>query len=520
MTMIRCFFPSAILFGMTAISNAQWSYANLHPAGAGESYIEGIHSGLQVGYAAVGGGFRCSLWSGTAASWIDISPAGAQAIGTYANLGQQVGYAGIGGTTHAGFWSGSSASWVDLHPAGSTQSLAYGLGGGKQSGFAVIGGVTHAGLWSGTAGSFVDLHPTGASESKAFGLDGAQQSGSARAGGILRACLWTGTAASIIDLSPAGATESEIEAASGGQQVGRAVVGGVTRASLWTGSAASWVDLHPAGSSESYVYGVEGAQQAGRAKISGAFHAGIWSGTAASWVDLHNILPTNFNESHAQGIWHDAQGVTFVVGYAYNTTTTRNEAIMWVRQNPNDFALSLNKSSVAGQNSVLGTITMVETKPANTVFTTYDNSSLVTTPPNVTVLAGQLSRNFQITVTAITSTVNTTIYATRGILTRTQPLTLIPLVPTALSFTPNPVTGGMPTSCRIVMNGVAGPGGRLVATFDNSAYAVTPNSVTVPAGASSVTFPIMTVVVTSIKYVTVTARVSAVDKTGTFRINP
>ncbi|MEQ1935066.1 MAG: hypothetical protein ABL962_14500, partial [Fimbriimonadaceae bacterium] len=181
---------------------------------------------------------------------------------------------------------------------------------------------------------------------------------------------------------------------------------------------------------------------------------------------------------------------------------------------------TLNKSSVAGQNSVLGTVTMVETKPGNTVFTTYDDSSLVTTPPNVTVLAGQLSRNFQITVTAITSTVNTTIFAKRGALTRSQPLTLTPLIPTAIVFTPSQVTGGTSISCRIVINGVAGPGGRVIATFDNSPFATTPSTVTVPAGATDVTFPITTTSVPMIRYVLVTARVSAGEKTGTFRINP
>lgn len=184
------------------------------------------------------------------------------------------------------------------------------------------------------------------------------------------------------------------------------------------------------------------------------------------------------------------------------------------------FSLAMNKYSVAGQNSVLGIITMTEKEPQNTVFTTYDNSSLVTTPPSVTVLAGQLSRNFQITTTAITSTVVTTIYAKLGSLVRSKTLTLMPLIPTAMVFTPSQVTGGNPTSCRVVINGVAGPGGRVIAIFDNSAYATAPSTVTVPSGATDVTFTIMTLPVTSIKYVTVTARVSAGVKTGTFRINP
>ncbi len=187
---------------------------------------------------------------------------------------------------------------------------------------------------------------------------------------------------------------------------------------------------------------------------------------------------------------------------------------------PVGFAFTTNKTVVAGQNSVLGTITLDGLQPTNTVFTTFDNSSLVATPATVTVLANTLTRNFQITVTAITSTVNTTISARLGAVTHTQPLTLAPLIPTALSFTPIEVTGGQSTSCRVVINGVAGPGGRDIAILDNSANSNVPALVTVPAGATSVTFPITTTTVTSLKFVTVTARVSAGEKTGTFRIIP
>ena len=83
-----------------------------------------------------------------------------------------------------------------------------------------------------------------------------------------------------------------------------------------------------------------------------------------------------------------------------------------------------------------------------------------------------------------------------------------------LAFTPSDLTGGTPTSCRVVINGVAGPGGRVLAIFDNSAYATTPSNVTVPPGATEVTFPIPTSAVSSIRVVTVTARVSAGEKTG------
>ncbi|MEQ1932548.1 MAG: hypothetical protein ABL962_01525, partial [Fimbriimonadaceae bacterium] len=373
---------------------------------------------------------------------------------------------------------------VTLHPAGVLFSYIRGLGEGQQAGWVTVsgptGGIHHASLWSGTSASWVDLHPTGAEHSIGYGVHT-------------------------------------------GRQVGTVVVESGVRASLWSGTAASWVDLTPAGAKEAEGWAIENSDQVGWASFGkpGSRRAGIWSGTADSWVDLHAFLPTSFTISEASAIWHDGS-VTYVVGSGYNSTTGRDEALMWVKAplESGDYTLTLNVGNVAGQNSVLGTIAMLETKETNTIFTTYDNSSLITTPPTVTVLAGQLSRDFQITTTAITSTVVTTIYAKLGSLTRLRTLVISPLVPTALVFTPNPVTGGQPTSCRIVINGVAGPGGRVISVFDYSYLTTMPSTVTVPAGATEVSFPITTNAVTTTRSVTVTARVSAGEKKGTFLVKP
>lgn len=45
---------------------------DLHPSVATESYAYGVSGGKQVGYAVVGGADHASLWSGTAASWVDL----------------------------------------------------------------------------------------------------------------------------------------------------------------------------------------------------------------------------------------------------------------------------------------------------------------------------------------------------------------------------------------------------------------------------------------------------------------
>ncbi len=118
--------------------------------------------GQQVGEAKVGGVNGASLWSGTAASWVSLSPAGtSDSVAKGVGGGQQVGSAVVGGRNHASLWSGTAASWVDLNPAGVRESFAGGVGGGQQVGW--VGwsepeGYAHASLWSGTASSWVDLH--------------------------------------------------------------------------------------------------------------------------------------------------------------------------------------------------------------------------------------------------------------------------------------------------------------------------------------------------------------------------
>src|SRR5204862_2050851 len=65
---------------------------------------------------------------------------------------------------HALLWHGSAASAVDLNPAGFESSHALAAWGDQQGGWA--GDITnskyagHAALWSGSARSFIDLNPS------------------------------------------------------------------------------------------------------------------------------------------------------------------------------------------------------------------------------------------------------------------------------------------------------------------------------------------------------------------------
>jgi len=110
-----------------------------------------------------------SLTSAAHAQWTvtNLNPAGATTTSeAFATTGtQQAGIARIllGGARQAGIWSGAAASFVNLNPAGASSSEALATTGTQQAGIATIGGVIRAGIWSGTAGSWeaLPMPPTG-----------------------------------------------------------------------------------------------------------------------------------------------------------------------------------------------------------------------------------------------------------------------------------------------------------------------------------------------------------------------
>lgn len=182
--------------------------------------------------------------------------------------------------------------------------------------------------------------------------------------------------------------------------------------------------------------------------------------------------------------------------------------------------LTLAKSQIAGQNAMLGTVSLSNTIATNAVVTLSDNSSLVTTPPSVTIPPGQISKTFGIQVKPVISIINTAITATYGGYSHTQSLTLLPLVPTSVVLTPSTVVGGNTVSARVIMNGVAGVGGRTFSVRSSNPSAQPPLTIVVPAGQSSLVFSIPTTAVTQSVLTTIRVAATAGEKSAYLRINP
>ena len=331
------------ILAMTTIAlastvSAGWTATYLNPAGATSSYAYGI----RLGKVAGGVDSTAALWSGTAASRVNLGTVVAYATDGVEQVGQSFDSNPYGA---AAIWSGTAGTRVDLlsPPSGLDPtydvSAATGVFNGLQSGWkgSVLGGPLLAGMWTDAPNSWISLNPAGKVSSFATGIYNAQEVGWASVvnNGPKHAGLWNSDAATWVDLNPAGAGQSVANGVfNPGNIVARQVGGADLDAGFWTSTPGSWVNLGPAGASSSEGLGINGTGEVGDATFGGVIRAGLWTDTAASWVDLQNYLTPNYISSRATGIYTANTGITSISGYAYNTDTGNYEAVLWTQTVP------------------------------------------------------------------------------------------------------------------------------------------------------------------------------------------
>lgn len=357
------------LLAVAGAARADWTVTVLHPAGATESSANGVavHEGVlqQAGGAVFGGASHAALWTGSAASFVDLHPAGDYTASAAYGIGggQQVGVAAVvipsfGTFQFAALWTGTATSYVSIAPSGGN-SVAFGVAGGQQ-----VGSLTeHAYpndesgcVWSGTPSQ------TTFNADEVRATDGTQQVGNSGGCSFFscygEAYLWTGTIESRVTLNPAGAYTAGATGVHGGQQVGWVKMGSLfdpVHAAMWMGTAASHVDLHPSGANDSQATAVHWGVQVGSAKVldpdidpnNALDRASLWTGNAASWTDLHEALPAGeYYSSKAQGVWSDLSG-TYVVGSGVRMGSGETVALMWTWQNaPTCDSIDFNNDGV------------------------------------------------------------------------------------------------------------------------------------------------------------------------------
>ena len=171
----------------------------------------------------------------------------------------------------------------------------------------------------------------------------------------------------------------------------------------------------------------------------------------------------------------------------------------------------LNPTTVLGGSPSTGTVTLTGPAPSSgmTVLLQSNNGAAVVSS-SVSVPSGSTTATFNVTTSAVGSVTSATITGTLNSLTKTATLTINPPSLTGLSLNPTTIVGGSTSTGTVTLNGNAPAGGLVVALSSSDSSTTPPASVTVPAGAASVSFTITTSTVAS----TVNATITATAPTG------
>ncbi len=161
--------------------------------------------------------------------------------------------------------------------------------------------------------------------------------------------------------------------------------------------------------------------------------------------------------------------------------------------------VSVNPVSVNGGTAATGTITLGSPAPAGGVVVTLTSSSAAAVvPASVTVPAGATTATFAISTTSVTASTAATITAASLGVSKTTTLTVNPAVAAVtfntLTLSPTSVRGGRANSTATITLSAVTPTALVVnLASSNTAAATVPATVTVPAGARTVTFTVRSV---------------------------
>ncbi|MDR3689869.1 MAG: PQQ-binding-like beta-propeller repeat protein [Fimbriimonas sp.] len=188
---------------------------------------------------------------------------------------------------------------------------------------------------------------------------------------------------------------------------------------------------------------------------------------------------------------------------------------------PTPTSLSLSPSTVLGGASSTGTVTLSGPAPSGGMTVTLSSNQNCATPPStVTVPTGTISASFTVATTSVSSTTSATITASAGGKSATATLTVKSAVIVSLTLAPNTVVGGAPTTGTVTLSGAAPAGGVTVILSSNSASAVPPSSIIVPALQSSITFNINSLPVGAVTTAKITGTTGSTSQSATLTVTP
>jgi hypothetical protein len=187
-------------------------------------------------------------------------------------------------------------------------------------------------------------------------------------------------------------------------------------------------------------------------------------------------------------------------------------------------SLTLGVSQIVGCKSVIGTVKLSAPAVTDRMVTITDTLPAASVPPSVTIPAGATYRSFTVATSAVSGLQSGTVTATLDGASTTQPLSLRPIGPKTMTFSPPSAVGGtLPAAtAKLTLECRAGPGPITVdlsTAKSEVAYPVA-DSVVVPVGTQSAVFDVMTNQVYGKTLVPISAAANGVTVTKSLTVLP
>ncbi|HLJ50622.1 MAG TPA: hypothetical protein VKU01_31630 [Bryobacteraceae bacterium] len=500
------------------------------------SVVQGFMGTRNFDYMYPEGASQASayLWKGSTSGAVNLNPAGFTSSVAFATNGVQQG--GFAYTTsfcancvpqttpvrHAMLWSGTAASAVDLNPPGwwDTQvralSLSAQAGDGYEPQFPQIpnNGMRHALLWTGSATSMVDLNPylpLGFIYAVANGID---SSGNVvghawrqtPTGYVFAPVIFQPQPASLSQLASVTLNASEVN--QGDTLQGQVTLAGPAPSGgqviTFLACASDGLDYHDLAPVPASAIVPEGQTTA------------TFSFTTNNRFlvpSFITVIPRNYGGQDGIRIYG-------------NDGTVSRFASVKVDMVP--FLRTFNiPTPLAGGASATGTLLLSGTPwPSGdaVVTLTSGNPAVLTVPATATVFQGANVPNASFSVTTVPVTVQTVVPVTASIngSTMTINVTVQPAPPvslTGISVTQE-VVGGNPYAGMLTFSGPVPFGGATVAlTSDNPAIVPVPASVSAAQGQTTITFSGVTATVAAAVTANITATYSGVTLTAPITVS-
>jgi hypothetical protein len=156
----------------------------------------------------------------------------------------------------------------------------------------------------------------------------------------------------------------------------------------------------------------------------------------------------------------------------------------------------LNPTSVVGGSQSTATVTLTGVVAVDTTVSLSSNKTLATVSSTVVIPAGAQSATFVVNTTPVAANTTVGISAVYSGVTRTATLTVVAPQIGSLTLNPTSVQAGTSSVGTVTLAGPAPSTGTSVTlSSSNKLVATVPSSVVVPAGQSSVTFSVQTLLV-------------------------